>query len=92
MRRKAASKNQVVREIPQRELRNEISRVLADVERGTRFRITVNGRTVAELVPASQRRTWVPREDFLRIVHEAPLDANFFRDVDGAVDQSTEPR
>ena len=92
MKRKTTPNSIGMREIPQRELRNDISRVLADVERGARFRITVNGRTVAELVPATDRRTWLPRDEFLRIVREAPLDKSFFRDVDGAVDQSTEPR
>jgi prevent-host-death family protein len=92
MTRKTVPHKTLVREIPQRELRNDVSRVLAEVEAGARFRITVNGRAVAELLPASSRRTWVPREDFLAILREAPLDRNFFRDVDGAVDQSPEPR
>ncbi|TMC73297.1 MAG: type II toxin-antitoxin system prevent-host-death family antitoxin [Chloroflexi bacterium] len=92
MKRKERPFQKPVREIPQRELRNEISRVLAEVEAGARFRVTVNGRPVAELVPFSNRRTWVPREDVLAILREAPLDKHFFRDVDGAVDQTTEPR
>lgn len=40
-----------MREIPQRELRNDISRVLREVEAGERLRITVDGRPVADLVP-----------------------------------------
>lgn len=69
------------REIPQRELRNSVSRILADVARGKSFRITVSGKPVADLVPASTRRTWVPREVLERIIREAPLDKNFMRDV-----------
>lgn len=79
-------------EIPLRELRNSISRVLAAVDRGRTFRVTVGGRAVADLVPVSQRRTWVPREVLERILHETPLDERFLQDVDGAVDQSTDPR
>ncbi len=41
--------------IPQRELRNDISRVLARVRAGEEFTVTVNGEQVAELVPV--RRT-----------------------------------
>src|SRR2546426_1025953 len=36
--------------IPQRELRNQISRVLRQVEAGERLRITVDGRAVADLL------------------------------------------
>jgi len=79
------------KEIPQRELRNSVSRILADVARGKSFRITVSGKPVADLVPASTRRTWVPRAELERILREAPLDKNFLRDVDDAVDQSTDP-
>lgn len=70
------------REIPLRELRNDISRVLAEVERqGTRFTVTVNGRPVADLVPVTGRRVWVPWAELERIRREAPLDPDFERDV-----------
>ena len=77
-----------IREIAQRELRNDISRVLAAVERGVRFRVTVRGRPVAEIVPIPRRRTWVPRDEVLEIPRRAPLDKNFMADVDGAVDNT----
>jgi len=77
-----------IREIAQRELRNDISRVLAAVERGVRFRVTVRGRPVAEIVPIPRRRTWVPRDEVLEILRRAPLDKNFMADVDGAVDNT----
>ncbi|HEX4209527.1 MAG TPA: type II toxin-antitoxin system prevent-host-death family antitoxin [Candidatus Binataceae bacterium] len=67
--------------IPQRELRNRISRVLREVESGEHMRITVNGRPVAELVPvAGVRRTFVAKDDILAILHRASLDRNFERD------------
>ncbi len=77
--------------IPQRELRNDISRILRRVEGGERLRITVAGRAVADLVPITTgRRTFVPVAEFLRILEEAPLDAGFSRDIDDALDQEIE--
>jgi prevent-host-death family protein len=77
-----------MRSIPQRELRNEISRVLRDVEAGESFEVTVDGRPVAKIVPIERRRTWVPREVVERIIREVPLDPGFMRDVDDALDQT----
>ena len=44
--------------IPQKELRNNVGEVLRRAEGGEQFLITVAGRPVAELGPAS-RRCWV---------------------------------
>jgi prevent-host-death family protein len=44
--------------IPQKELRNQVARVLRRVEAGETLTVTVAGRTVAELGPAHRRR-WV---------------------------------
>ena len=44
--------------IPQKELRNQIGEVLRRVEGGESLIVTVAGRPVAELHPASRRR-WV---------------------------------
>src|SRR5919201_2707630 len=76
------------KEIAQRELRNDVSRVLAAVERGRRFRVTVRGRPVAEIVPIPALRAWVPREEVFEILRRAPVDGNFMADVDGAVDRT----
>ncbi|HTE83177.1 MAG TPA: type II toxin-antitoxin system prevent-host-death family antitoxin [Dehalococcoidia bacterium] len=71
--------------IPQRELRNNISRVLRDVEQGERVRVTVDGRPVADLVPISHgRRTFVPWETIEKILREAPLDPGFRDDIKAA--------
>ena len=68
--------------IPQRELRNRISRVLREVEAGERMRITVNGRPVADLVPVGGvRRTCVPKENIMALLRRVPLDRNFARDL-----------
>jgi prevent-host-death family protein len=44
--------------IPQKELRNNVGEVLRRAEAGEQFTITVAGRPVAELGPASRQR-WV---------------------------------
>lgn len=74
------------RTIPQRELRNDISTVLREVEAGATLRITVGGRPVADLVPVSARRRFVPREAVERIVRESPLDPAFAAEVADAFD------
>ena len=70
--------------IPQRELRNQISRVLRQVEAGERLRITVDGRAVADLVPVGGiHRTYVPRDEVVHLIARAPLDPGFARDISG---------
>jgi prevent-host-death family protein len=79
-------------EIPLRVLHNSISRVLAEVGRGRSFRVTVRGRPVAEIVPVTTRRTWVPWSEVIEIMRVAPMDKKaakkFMDDVDSAVDQT----
>ncbi|MGC1676986.1 MAG: type II toxin-antitoxin system prevent-host-death family antitoxin [Candidatus Binataceae bacterium] len=70
--------------IPQRELRNRISRVLRQVEAGQSLRITVDGRPVADLVPIAGARTWVPKDRVLQLLDRAPLDRKFARDIGAA--------
>ncbi|MEV2220365.1 type II toxin-antitoxin system prevent-host-death family antitoxin [Nocardia vinacea] len=54
-------------EIPQRELRNEASRILREVRAGKSYTVTVDGTAVADLVPHrhARRRTAVPRDDVI---------------------------
>lgn len=78
------------REIPQRELRNDISRILKEVAQGKRLRVTVKGRPVADLVPVSEGRRFVPRADVERLLREAPLDEGFKRDVDAVLGATIE--
>jgi prevent-host-death family protein len=71
--------------IPQRELRNNISQVLRQVEAGERLRITVDGRPVADLVPiGGARRTFVPRAEVVQLRSRAPLDQAFADEIDAA--------
>jgi prevent-host-death family protein len=73
-----------MREIPQRELRNNVSAVLREVESGVSLRVTVRGRPVADIVPVSVRKPGLSREEVLRILADAPLDAGFAGDLDAA--------
>lgn len=64
--------------IPLRELRNDVSRVLREVdEEGRTIRVTVHGRPVADLVPVPTRRTWVAWSELVKILEETPVDASF---------------
>ncbi len=80
--------------IAQRELRNQISRILREVEAGERFQVTVNGRPVAELRPIEEGypRTFVPRALIEKMLREAPLDPEFLDDVRGAIDDTVKDR
>ena len=71
-----------MKNIPQREFRNRISRVLLEVEAGERIRITVAGRPVADLVLITGvRRAFVPKDDLVALLRRFPLDRNFRRDL-----------
>ena len=50
-------------EIPSREFRNDTRQVLAQVSAGESF--TIDGRPVAELTTAAERRRWMPRDEFI---------------------------
>lgn len=74
-----------VKTIPQRELRNDIARVLRDVEAGEHIRVTVDGRPVADLIPVDQqRRTFVPREQVEAILRVAQADPGLTRELNEA--------
>ena len=70
------------REIPQRELRNNVGAVLREVESGQTMRVTVRGRPVAELVPVSPGKQHLSPAEVERIVNEAPLDPEFASDLE----------
>jgi prevent-host-death family protein len=78
--------------IPQRELRNNITRVLREVEAGEHIRITVNGRPVADLVPVEEGypRTFVPAEVSDRMLRDRPVDPDFYRDIEFVTEQTAD--
>ena len=73
-----------MRVIPQRELRNNVSAVLREVEAGETLRVTVRGRPVADLIPIAARKRGLSPEEVVRIVDQAPLDPGFVIDLDAA--------
>jgi prevent-host-death family protein len=79
-----------MRTIPLRELRNDVSRILKEVEAGVTYRVTVDGKPMADLVPISERRTFVPWPIIERIIREAPLDRDFMADVRPYLDEDVD--
>jgi len=73
--------------IPARELRNDSTEILRQVQAGQRFLITVSGHQVAELTPLSSKSVFVPRTVVESLIREAPLDSDFAGDVDAAIHQ-----
>jgi len=73
-----------MREIPQRELRNNVAAVLREVEGGESLRVTVRGRPVADLVPVGARKRSLSPGEVARIVARAPLDPGFAGDLEAA--------
>ncbi|MDQ3090466.1 MAG: type II toxin-antitoxin system prevent-host-death family antitoxin [Actinomycetota bacterium] len=74
------------RTIAQRDLRNDVARVLREAEAGTEFTVTVRGRPVARLGPhePAVAQTDVDREK-LRSILASPLDsADLAADLDAA--------
>jgi prevent-host-death family protein len=82
-----------VREITQRELRNDSGQIMRQLDEGESFIVTRNGTPVGELVPLRRHRfvdaaavvaefRGAPRVDFKR----------FKDDLDGALNQDPTPR
>ena len=77
-------------EIASRELRNDTAGVLRRVEAGESLTVTSNGRPVAELVPVGRRRSWLPREELIRIVREAQADPGLRDDLRELAGETTD--
>ncbi|MFD3596714.1 type II toxin-antitoxin system Phd/YefM family antitoxin [Nocardia sp. NPDC058640] len=77
-------------EIPQRELRNDASRVLREVRSGQSYTITVDGAPVADLVPHrhAHRRAAVPRAEVIAAFAGLSGPAGAQLDRDDLVDDS----
>lgn len=78
--------------IPQRELRNNVAGVLRAAEAGETFTITVRGRPVARLGPASSDapRVDVDRGTLQRLLAE-PVDDGFADDLDAVEEPVDDP-
>jgi prevent-host-death family protein len=75
--------------IPQKELRNNIGKVLRRAEAGEQFTITVSGRPVAELGPVRARR-WVSSAT-LADLWSTPSDPTLKEDLEMFGGQLTDP-
>ena len=83
------------RSIPQRELRNDVARILREAEAGAEFTVTVRGRPVAHLGPPDEkllRRANVDAETLQRIFAATPVDEAFAEDIAGLREAESEPR
>lgn len=82
-----------MREITQRELRNESGAVMRALDEGQSFVVTRNGVPVGELRPVQPRR-FVSAEALAEAYRTAPTvdGARFRADVDDVVDQDPAPR
>ncbi len=80
--------------IPQRELRNDVARILREAEAGAEFTVTVRGRPVAHLGPPEEkpvRRASVDGETLARLLAATPVDDGFARDIAATREAESEP-
>lgn len=82
-----------MREISQRELRNDSGEIMRALDQGETFVILRNGVPVGELMPFRRRR-FVRTDVVVDLFHNAPpIDASRFRtDVDALVSEDPTPR
>lgn len=73
-----------------RELRNDVSGVLRRVESGERFRVTVSGRPVAELLPLPVRRQTMSWTAFQRHLDGGRADPELARELAELLPESTD--
>jgi prevent-host-death family protein len=76
------------RSIPQRELRNDVARILREAEAGTEFTVTVRGKPVAHLGPPEgvPRQANVSGARLREILAATPVDEDFATDIAGLRD------
>ncbi len=75
--------------IPQKELRNNVAEVLRRAESGEELTITVSGRPVATLGPATKRR-WVSGPE-LRAIFRTPAPQSLAEDLEQMPGELTDP-
>ena len=82
-----------MKEITQRQLRNQSGPIMRALDRGESFLVTRNGVPVGELIPMRQN-TFVRAELAASVFANAPRvnAARFRKDVDARVDQRSTPR
>jgi antitoxin (DNA-binding transcriptional repressor) of toxin-antitoxin stability system len=85
-------RSEFMREITQRQLRNDSGEIMRELDRGESFLVTRNGTPVGELRPIRRRR-FVPAELAIAAFSGiGKIDRERFRaDIDRAVDQDPRP-
>jgi len=82
-----------MREVTQRELRNDSGEIMRELDHGESFVVTRNGAPVGELNPIHRRRFVSASRALEAFAGSAHIDPGRFRaDVDRLLDQSIEPR
>jgi prevent-host-death family protein len=83
----------MVRDVTQRELRNESGEIMRGLDRGESYTVTRNGVPVGELTPLRRHR-FVTAETAIAMFHGAPsVDlAQLRRDLDRIAPQDLDPR
>lgn len=79
-----------MRDIPARELRNNVSTVLRRVERGEHLRVTVSGRPVAELRPLPTRSRSISWEAFFEERGRWQADPRLARELADLLPETTD--
>jgi prevent-host-death family protein len=74
--------------IPQRQLRNEIGKVLREAQDGQEFTITVRGKPVARLGPPSTERQLNVDAKSVAAILEIPIDSG---DLEAELDAAEAP-
>jgi prevent-host-death family protein len=77
-------------DVPARDLRNQVSRILRRVQAGERLRITVSGRPVAELTPLGRKPRSMSAEEFWPALTRAQADPQLRRDLASALSGTTD--
>lgn len=79
-----------VERIPQRELRNDVSRVLRRVMAGERLRVTVAGRDAADLVPIEKDPSWTSGVRARELILSAQADPALAAELEAAFPDTTD--
>jgi len=77
-------------DVPARDLRNHVSRILRRVQAGERLRVTVSGRPVAELAPLGQKPRSMAAAQFWAALAHARADGALSDDLRFAVPDTTD--
>jgi len=79
-----------MRDVPARDLRNNVSAVLRRVEAGEHLRVTVSGRPVADLMPLPTRPRSIAWETFMEGNDEWRADPGLVRELAALLPDTTD--